>query len=413
MSYNTRWIEPPVNSQREPSPEETALKETFLAAQKIAYQLVCASNQMTGVESPDVTACAAIIREAVHKPEKDRANAVKAAELTVLHRQVHYVSTHAYFLQYAEAWQALRPTLVAQLEAVALPKEQPTTRFGSSASPWVDVDLCLNCEAVAALIDECDICINEANKRQFTRPTLKAAEAAFQRVFDALVAEATDGNWIFRARMAPHANQSGSYDILRDVACDKASHTHMPPEFVACNALDAAREAFERASTWDNNQRCREFNQSTRGTFNDTQLSEEVLAAGGDVTRLLQIEERRDTKLRAWGRAWRDVRRLVDNDQACFVKVAELLPAALAEAAGIEDEKMRRRAQNVCLFAARRLKENIKFVREVDRAVGSRDDHAQDVSAAFGRSHQALVARIKSKELQRPTTRCRPEMYCG
>lgn len=29
--YNTPWIERPVNSQREPSPEETALRETYIA----------------------------------------------------------------------------------------------------------------------------------------------------------------------------------------------------------------------------------------------------------------------------------------------------------------------------------------------------------------------------------------------
>ena len=403
--YNTPWIERPVNSQREPSPEETALRETYIAVQKIAYGLLCASNQLLRVDNPDVTACAALIREAVHKPEKDRAKAVKAAELAVLHRQADYISTLAYYLQYADAWKSLRPTLVTQLEAYALPKE------ASSASAWVDVDLCLNCEAVTALIDECDICINEATKRRYSRPTQTHAEAGFQRVFDALLAEVTGPNWLSNARLACRANFSS--DILRDVAVDNISSTHVPAEFVHCNALDAARAQFEHTSSWDNNTMCRDFNQSTRGTFNDTQMAEALLAASGDLSRMLNLEEQRDTKLRAWGRSWRAVRRVVEVNQAAFVRVAELLPAALAEAAAIQDEQMRRNAQNLCMFAARRLKENIKFVRETDRAVGDRDHNHQDVSAAVGRSHQALVARITSKQIHEPSNKLREEPYCG
>lgn len=424
MSYNTSWIDRPLNSQRDPSPEETALKETFLAAQKIAYQLVCASNQLSRADNPDVTACAALIREAVHKPENQRVNAVKAAELAVLHRQADYISTLAYYQQHADAWQAIRPTLVAHLEAALLPKSEPLPGAplpaGSQPAPfrvnppgagYVDVDLSLNCESVVTLIDECDIAINEANRRRFSKPTQKHAEAGFQKVFDSLVAEVTGSSWIFNARMAGHANHSS--DILRDVAVDNISSTGVPEEFAHCRALDVARSAFEESSSWDNNQKCRQFNEETRGSFNDTQFAESLLAAGGDVNRILQVEGHRDTKLRSWGRSWRAARRLVEHNQSCFVRVAELLPAALAEAAAIEDEKVRRRAQNLCMFAARRLKENIKFVRECDRAVGDRDHNHGDVSAAVGRSHQALLARLASKELRRPSNKLREEPYCG
>jgi hypothetical protein len=406
--YNANWIE---RTGRETPPKEATLRDTYQAAQKIAYQLVCASSQLLRVDSPDITDCAALIREALHKPEKDRVRAVKAAELTVLCRQMDYISALAYYLEYAEAWQTMRPTLVAQLEAVAVTEEQPKPHFGPSSPAYLDADLCLNCEAVAALIDECDIAINEANRRRYSSPTQKHAEAGFQKVFDALVAEVTAQNWIFNARMAPRSGHS--YDILRDVAVDKVSSTHVPARFVNLNALDVAREEFERAGSWENNRRCREFNQYTRGTFNETQLSESLLAATGDMSSLLYIEEQRDAKLRAWGRSWREVRRLVDHTQACFIKVAELLPAAVAEAAAIEDEQMRRRAQHVCLFAARRLKENIKFVREVDSAVGDRDHNHRDVSAAANRSHALLVARIKSKEIHRPSTKVREEPYYG
>lgn len=97
--------------------------------------------------------------------------------------------------------------------------------------------------------------------------------------------------------------------------------------------------------------------------------------------------------------------------EALYLKVAEVLPEALAEAAAIEDEKVRRQAQNLCLFAARRLKENAKYVRECDRWVG--EYTTLDTTAAFGRAQQSLVERIKSKQLQRPHNRCRPEQYLG
>jgi hypothetical protein len=408
--YNTRWIEPPVDSQREPSPEETALRETYLAAQKIAFQLVCASNQLTRVESPDVTACAAILREALRKPEKEKASAVKAAGLTVLHRQVDYVSTHSYYLQYAEAWLSIRPTLVAQLEAVAVRKEEPNQRPWTTPQP-VSVDLCLNCQAVGSLIDECDMMMAEATKRQFSRPTQKHAEAGFQKTFDALVAEVTGANWVFDAKLACRANHSA--DILRDVPVEKVSSTHLPAEYVKCGALDAAREAFERAFCYDTTTTCRDFQQTTRGTLNEPQMAESLLAAMPDLSAMTRIEEQRDAKLLAFGRSWRGVRHLVDNCQSLFITVAELLPEAVAEAAAIDDEKVRRQAQNLCLFAARRLKENLKFIRECDRQVGDRDQNYADISVAANRVLDALVQRIKSKEIYRPSTRCREEPYLG
>lgn len=408
--YNTLWIERPVDSRVEPSPEEAALKESYLAACKLAYQLVCASNQLCGVQNPDVTACAAIIREAVHQPEKQRASAVKAAELAVLHRQAEYVSTRTYFLQYAEAWKALRPTLVAQLEAVAVPKEEPA-QSGQHHLSYIDIHLCLNCEAVADLIEGCDIAINEANRRHYSRPTDKHAETGFQKVFDALVAEVTGHNWVANARLSCRCRHS--YDILRDVAVDKVSSTHMPAQYTACNALDAARDEFEEAASWSNNQKVRDFNQETRGTFNETQMAESLLGATGDLTRMLYLEGQRDAKLCAFFRSWRGIRHQVETTFALFARVAELLPAACAEAAAIEDETLRRRAQNLCLFAARRLKENVKFMRENDRFADDRDSNFQDTSAAVSRRHQALVARIKSGEIRRPSTKVREEPYYG
>ncbi len=406
--YNLSWIERPTNSQLEISPAETVLRETYLTAQKIAYSLVCASNQLCRVESPDVTDCAALVRGAFHKPEKERANAVKAAQLTVLQRQVDYISTLTYYLQHAEAWQTIRPTLVAQLEAVAIPQAQPDSRFGTQ---HMNTDLCLNCQAVADLIEECDIAINEANKRHYSRPTQKHAEAGFQKAIDALTAEVTRQHWLMDARLACHSNHST--EILRDVPVDKVSSTDLPAEYVKCAALNAAREAFERAFTYDATTRCRDFNESTRGSFNDTQLSESLLAAMPDMAAMQRIEQQRDEKLRQYGRSWRAIRSLVDTCQALYINVAELLPEALAEAGAIEDLKMRRRAQNLCLFAARRLKENLRFVRDCDRFVGERNYNYGDISAAVDRSHKALVERIKGKEIHRPSTRCREEPYMG
>ncbi len=406
--YNLSWIERPTNSQREISPAETALRETYLAAQKVAFSLVCASNQLCRVESPDVADCAALIRVAVHKPEKERANAIKAAQLVVLHRQVDYMSTLNYYLQNAEAWQTIRPTLVAQLEAVAIPNAEPLQRLNQEVH--IDTDLGLNCQAVADLIEECDIAINEANKRHYSRPTQKHAEAGFQKAVDALTAEVTRQHWLMDARMACHSNHNT--EILRDVPVDKVSSTDLPAEYGKCAALDAAREAFERAFTYEATTRCRDFNESTRGSFNDTQLAESLLAAT-DIAAMQRVEQQRDEKLRQYGRSWRAIRTLVDQCQALYATVAELLPEALAEANAIEDVKMRRRAQNLCLFAARRLKENLRFVRDCDRFVGSRNHNFGDISAAVNRSHAALVERIKSKELHRPSSRCREEPYMG
>lgn len=410
--YDTPWIERPVDSQSEPSPEETALRETYLAARKIAFGLICASNQMCRVNSPDVTACAEIIREALRKPEKERANAVKAAELDVLQLQADYISTRTYFLQYVEAWTAIRPTLVAQLEAVAVPKEEPRHGHQYRDLTHVQVDLYLNCDAVAALIEGCDIAINDATKnRQYSRPTDKHAESGFQKVFDALVAEVTGEHWRAHASLACLSRHS--YDILRDVAVDKVSSTHMPAEYAACTALVAARAEFEEAASWSNNQKVREFNQETRGRLNETQMAEALLRATGNIDRMLYLEKERDAKLCAFFRAWRGIRHQVETTRNLFVRVAELLPAACAEAAAIEDEALRRRAQNLCLFAARRLKENLKFLRENDRFSGDQNRNFKDTSVAIGRDHQALVARLRSGELRRPSTKVTPEPYLG
>jgi len=404
--HNLSWIESPANSQREISPAESALKETFTAAQKIAYSLVCASNQLCRLESPDVTDCAALIRVAFHKPEKEKANAVKAAQLEVLHRQVNYISTRAYYAQHAEEWQTIRPILVAQLEAVAIPQAEQNPRHDTR----VDTDLCLNCQAVVDLIEGCDIAVNEANRRHYSRPTQKHAETAFQKAIEALTSEVTDRSFLMNVRLGVHSRHSS--EILRDAPVDKVSSTDLPAEYVKCAALNAAREAFERAFTWDNTTRCRDFNETTRGTFNDTQMSESLLAAS-DLAAMQRIEERRDEKLREYGRNWRAMRSLVDTFQTLYVKVAELLAEALAEAAAIEDVNMRCRAQNLCLFAARRLKENLRFVRDCDRYVGDSSHNYGDISAALGRSHKTLVERLKSKELQRPSNRYREEPYMG
>lgn len=411
--YNTPWIDRPAHWQNEPSAEELALKETFLAAQKIAFSLVCASNQMTRLESPEVTACAAVLREAVHKPEKNRATAIKAAEQAIVQRQIDFISTLAYYQPYADAWKNIRPTLVAQLEAVALMAVPEKVAYVGQ-TPHVDADLALNCEAVAGLIEECDIAVNEASKRPYMwgRPTEHAAEAAFQKLFDALVAEVTGEHWVFNARRACHSSNTHE-GILRDLQVEKISSSHVPAEFEKLNALDAAREAFEQAFCYNTTTTCRDFQQNTRGTVNDTHFSEQLLAASPDVAAMQRVEERRDTKLRGFGRSWRSVRRLVDHCQFLFIKVAEALPEALAEAAAIKDEKVRRQAQNLCLFAARRLQENIKYICECDRWIGDHTSNFADVSAAVSRGHLALVERIKSKEIHRPSNRCREEPYMG
>jgi len=432
--YNTHWIERRVNSQLELSPEETALRATYLAAQKIAFSLVCASNQFAGVNSPDVTACATIVREAVNKPEKDRANAIKAAALAVLDRQTDFISTRLHYLQHAGAWESIRPTLVAQLEAVAISKEEPIYKvygvppyvdvdlclnkwsFGPLSlckfvPPYVDVDLCLNCEAVAALIDQCDLAVVEATQHQYSRATQKYAEVGFQKVFDALAAEVAGQNWIFNARCASRDKYSA--DILGEARVEKVSSTELPAEYLKCCALVTAREEFERVFCYHTSTSCRTFHLNGLHAFNDSQLSESLLAAMPDVPVMQRIEHERDTKLRIHGRNWRAHRDLVDRCHALFVKVAELLPEAVTEAAAIDDEKMRRRAQNLCLFAARRLKENQKYIRECDLLIGYRDNHSQDVSGAVGRGHQALVERIRSKEIYRPSSRCREQPYWG
>jgi hypothetical protein len=413
---NSLWIELPSSSlHRKISPEEEALRENYLVAQKIGFQLLCASNLLLQVQSPDVTACAAVIREAVHKPEKDRANAVKVAEAAILERLVDYISTRTSYEQHREAWLKIRPTLVAHLEAVVAPPTEP----GRSTSHYVDIDLSLNCEAVAGLIDDSDIAINNVSKRQYSKPTEKYALAGFQKVFNALAAEVGDPHWSLDARLSCYAASStrgaGATDILRDIIVEKISSTDVPAEFAKCCALNAAREDFERIFTYDLTSKCRDFRQSTRGTFNDTQLSESLLAAKTDVSALLQIEQRRDKKLRAYGRTWRSIRSLVEASQVLFGNVAKLLPEAIAEAAAIEDETMRRRAQNLCLFAARCLKRNLKYVRECDCFVEQRDPNSNDINAAISRNHQALIERIKSKQMHNPTTCCRDgeETYRG
>jgi hypothetical protein len=407
--HNSLWIELPPNSRlRKISSEEEALRENYRIASRIGFQLLCASNQLLGFESPDVTACAAVVREAVHKPEKERANAIKAAEATVLRRQVNYISLLTYYQQNKEAWQILRPSLVAQLEAVVAPPQESGFR---GTSQYVGIDLALNCEAVANLIDDSDIAINEATKRRYNQPTEKHALAGFQKVFEALAAEVVDPHWLTNVRLSCDA--SFSTEILRDIPVEKIASTDVPLEFAKCCALDAARADFERIFNGELTNRCRDFRQDTRGTVNDTQLSESLLAAVPNVSAMMQIEQQRDYKLRTYGRTWRSIRSLIEASEALFCNVAGLLPEAMAEAAAIEDETMRRRAQNLCLFAARRLKENLRFVRDCNRFVVERDPNRVDITAAIDRSHQALVDRITSKQLQRPTTRCREEPYWG
>ncbi|MDR3616419.1 MAG: hypothetical protein P4L53_22855 [Candidatus Obscuribacterales bacterium] len=406
---NYTWIEIPSNARRHKiSPEVEALRDAFLSAQKIGFHLLCASNQLLRSESPDVTACAAIVREAVHKPEKDRTNAIKAAEEAVLQRQVNYVSALADYQQHRDAWQIIRPTLVAHLEAVLTP---PQTTGSRETSHYVDIDLSLNCEAVANLIDDADIAINEVNKRRFNQPTEKHAQAGFQKVFDRLAAEVAGPHWVGNARCS--VDSINGADILRDIPVEKIASTDVPSEFAKCCALDAARAAFERVFNYDLTSRCRDFRQDTRGTVNDTQMSEALLSAMPDVSSMIRIEQQRDSRLRTYGRSWRSTRSMVDASNVLFVDVAELLPEAIVEAAAIVDDTMRRRAQNLCLFAARRLKENLKFVRECNRYVAERDSNRQDITSAIGRSHQALVERVKSKQMQRPTTACREEPYYG
>ncbi len=125
------------------------------------------------------------------------------------------------------------------------------------------------------------------------RPTQKHAEAGFQKAVDALTAEVTRQHWLMDARLACHSNYNT--EILRDVPVDKVSSTDVPAEFVKCAGLDAAREAFERAFTYEATTRCRDFNESTRGSFNDTQLAESLLTAS-DMATMQRVEQQRDEK---------------------------------------------------------------------------------------------------------------------
>lgn len=404
----SQWIDPPASSQCVLTPEMAALKEAFLAAQKVAFGLSYASNQLSRSSSPDLNDCAAIIRAAVHKPEKEQQTALKAAQVEVFHRQLNYVCAISIFHPHAAAWKALRPSLVAALEAVVLAKQEHQSRYGSLTAP-INMDFALNCALVANLIDGCDISINEMHKRnRFNRPTITLAESAFQKVFDALLAEVSSEQWMMNARLGSRARHSK--DILKDHPVETVWLAEVPEEFAKCKALDEARSQFEQAFNWDLTSRCRDFNQSTRGSFNETQFSESLLAASS-VDSMLHVEERRDQKLRDFGSTWRAIRSKVDNCQELFLKVAELLPQAAAEAAAIEDINLRRRAQILCMYAVRRLKENLPYLREADRNVG--DFPKIDVNAAFGRSHQALVERFKTKDIHQPTTRCNQEEWMG
>ena len=407
--YNSIWVEVPFSARhRKISPELETLRDTFHVAEKIAFQLLCASNQLQGLESPEVTACAAVFREAVHKPEKDRANAIKAAEAAVLKRRVNYVSAVVDYQQHMEEWQNIRSTLVTQLEAVIT----PTTEPGFAGIPrYVDIDLMLNCEAVADLIEKSDISVNEARARRYHQPTEKYAQAGFQAVFDALAAEVAGPRWLGEVRFS--FNAGSNTEILRDIFLEKIYSSSVPTEFAKCSALDSARVDFERIFNHDLTMRCREFRQETTGTVNDTQLSERLLAAVPDVSAMMRIEEQRDARLRKYGLAWRWNRSLIEAAIVLFVKVAELLPEAIAEAAAIEDETMRRRAQNLCLFAASRLKSNLGYVRDCSRFVPDHVPNNLGISAAVGRSHKALVERIASKQLRTPSGKCRLEPYLG
>lgn len=405
---NSDWIEAPSGSySRKMSAAEESLRDCYLYAQQTGYQLLCASNQLLRVLSPDVTACAALVRTALHKPEKERASAIKAAKAAILRRQVDYVSARTYYQQHKLAWEAIRPQLVELLKAVVIPSQE-TNR---ATAHIVNADIGLNCQAVANLIDESDIAINEAAKRRYNQPTEKHAVAGFQQVFDALRAEVTESHWVTNARLSCVA--SYSTEILRDLPVEEISSTEVPTGFAYCSALYAARLEFERMFSYDLTSRCRDFRQTTRGTVNDTQLSETLLAALPDVATMMKIEQRRDEQLRKYGRTWRSIRSKVETSIERFRDVAELLPAAIAEASEIEDETIRLQAQNLCLFAARRLKENLRFIRECDRFVPEREQNVQDINDAIHRSQLELVERLSSGQMNNPTTSCREESYPG
>ncbi|HEY9774320.1 MAG TPA: hypothetical protein V6C81_11015 [Planktothrix sp.] len=384
------WIERSALYGGEPSAEEQALKETYQRAEKVAYNLLCYSIQLGRTPSIDVKDCAAEIRNAVHGPEKARTLNIRESEKKIWAWQIDYVSVVTAFKQHQQEWDVLRRQLVEQVSQLVNSRETMPT------------ELAYNCQSVVSLIEEGDFSVAEVAYKQHSGNSLKLAHEAFQKLADALAADLEKDTWRLHSL-------TGGDELWRDLPLNQVSSTTVPEQFTHCVALDAARAAFESINGLVSD--CRDFQENARGGFNDTQFSERLLKATGDVDAMKQIEAERDGKLRAYGRARLVMRRRIESVINQYQQVFKLLPAALAEAAAIEDQQLRLRAQNLCLFAARRLKENQKFVRQCDNRVPDRDAIEQDIAAAVRRSHEVLVTRVQSKSLNYPNTRRRPDPY--
>jgi hypothetical protein len=406
MSTSPPWIECPPNfEQRTISAEEKALRETYGLAQTIGFQLLCASTLLRQVKSPDVKACDAVLRLAFHKPEKERANALQGAQESISKRQVDYISTLAHYLEHRAAWQNIQPTLVAQLKAVLA----PASEGGSATGSRLSLDLQLNCLTVANLIDECDTCVYEMSKHCYNQPTDELAKASFQKVIDALAAEVSDKGWMSNFWRALH-HPGSSTDILCNISSDHVAQTSVPVEFEKCYAMNAALEQFSQIFAYGLTTECEAFDKEIRGKFND-ETSESLLAVMPNLTAMAQVEQRRDNKLLAYGRALLSLRSKFEASERLFKTVARLLPEAIAEAQAIQDETMRRRAQNLCLFAARNLKVYLKYVSECMRIFPVNDPLYLDLYAALDRGHQAVTRRFGSKRTHGAEA-CRPGQSC-
>lgn len=398
--HDTPWIER-LKGRLQTPPEEESLRQAYLGAQKLAFELVCICNELVTLHPPDVTECASLVREALNRPERERDTAIQIAGTTVRIRQVHYYSTITRFKQIRDTWNSIRLDLVEKLEAVAAPNQNP---HALPSHRQVDVEVTLNCQAVAALIDQCDRMLEAASQRRRDERSHVLAKTSWQNVFETLAAEVAGEHWLGTARLACHA--AFQAEVLRKVPVDRVTLTRVPEDYVSCRNVDAAREAFEK--TFDSNAttNCRTFHRYKSDLFNDALLSERLLSAVPDTVAMQRIEEERDSKLGTYWRKWHTVREQVENCQEMFVKVAELLPAAVAEAQSIQNVRIRRQAQNLCMFSARRLKENQALIKAFDRQVGER--HAQpDIADMASRSHYALLERIRTKSLRCPTYRRR------
>jgi hypothetical protein len=392
---NATWIERPVDPPTEIAPEEAALRETFLAASKIGWELQCAGNSIEHSDSPEVTACAAVARAALQKPENQRAHAAKEAELKIRQRLVSSVSRVTSYREQLEAWDAILPTLVSQLEAVAIPNDEAKRRRQSD-----DVNLLLNCQAVATLIDECQAVIDKAIRKDRSPAH---AEKAFQKAFDDLVAEVTEPTWLRKAAYSCHSYSDTN--IFDGIPLDGIFMTRVPAELVACSALFDAQAAFRQEYGYDTHRMCRDFQENTRGTFQDSHLSERLLAAMPDVAAMQRVEAERDRKLCGFERNRRSILNRVEKGQALFRKTVELFPAAVAEVAGIKDELMRKRAQNLCLFTAHTLRSEQTYIRECEHWVGFNSGH-RDIVASAQHEQAVLIDRLKNKRFPRQHGRC-------